>query len=46
MEYMPEYPIDKPDSDGNTPLLLAYIKVSNFKRPNRYHIHDTNIMIN
>ena len=28
MEYMPEYPVDKPDSEGNTPLLSAYIKVS------------------
>ena len=28
---MPEYPIDKPDSEGNTPLLLAYIKVYTFK---------------
>jgi len=26
MEYMPEYPVDKPDSEGNTPLLSAYIK--------------------
>ena len=28
MECMPEYNIDKPDSEGNTPLLLAYIKVT------------------
>ena len=28
---MPEYPIDKPDLEGNTPLLQAYIKVYTFK---------------
>ena len=28
LECMPEYNIDKPDSEGNTPLLLAYIKVT------------------
>ena len=27
LECMPEYNIDKVDSEGNTPLLLAYIKV-------------------
>ena len=27
LECMPEYNIDRPDSEGNTPLLLAYIKV-------------------
>ncbi|XP_025829118.1 rabankyrin-5, partial [Agrilus planipennis] len=26
LECMPEYPINKPDLDGNTPLLLAYMK--------------------
>jgi len=26
IECMPEYPIDKPDEEGNSPLLLAYIK--------------------
>ena len=28
---MPEYPIDKPDLEGNTPLQLAYIMVNTFK---------------
>ena len=28
LECMPEYNIDRQDSEGNTPLLLAYIKVS------------------
>ena len=27
LECMPEYNIDKTDAEGNTPLLLAYIKV-------------------
>ena len=27
LEFMPEYPVDKTDAEGNTPLLLAYIKV-------------------
>ena len=27
LECMPEYNIDRPDGDGNTPLLLAYVKV-------------------
>ena len=31
LECMPEYNIDKTDSDGNTPLLLAYIKVNEVK---------------
>uniref|UniRef100_A0AAY5F5R9 Ankyrin repeat and FYVE domain containing 1 n=1 Tax=Electrophorus electricus TaxID=8005 RepID=A0AAY5F5R9_ELEEL len=26
LECMPEYPLDKPDNDGNTVLLLAYMK--------------------
>ncbi|XP_059511180.1 rabankyrin-5 [Stegostoma tigrinum] len=26
LECMPDYPLDKPDSDGNTVLLLAYMK--------------------
>uniref|UniRef100_A0A8D0PFE8 Rabankyrin-5 n=1 Tax=Sus scrofa TaxID=9823 RepID=A0A8D0PFE8_PIG len=26
LECMPEYPLDKPDADGNTVLLLAYMK--------------------
>ena len=29
IECMPEYNIDRVDSEGNTPLLLAYIKVKN-----------------
>ena len=30
MECMPEYNIDKTDAEGNTPLLLAYIKVGEY----------------
>ena len=30
MECMPEYNFDKTDAEGNTPLLLAYIKVGGF----------------
>ncbi|XP_071744052.1 rabankyrin-5 isoform X2 [Lepeophtheirus salmonis] len=26
LKYMHDYPIDKPDAEGNTPLLLAYMK--------------------
>ena len=29
LECMPDYNIDRPDSEGNTPLLLAYVKVRN-----------------
>ena len=34
LECMPEYNIDKPDVEGNTPLLLAYIKVTSISQIN------------
>ena len=41
LECMPDYNIDRPDTEGNTPLLLAYIKV--FLKPS--YFWETNILL-